>query len=66
MSNIHEIEEAIRVLGPSDLAKLRDWFLSFDAEVWDRQLEQDVEAGRLDRFAEEALRDLQEGRCNEL
>jgi hypothetical protein len=66
MSTVHEIEQAIRALGPKDLAALRDWFASFDAEVWDRQLEQDVAAGRLDRFADEALRDLGEGRCTDL
>jgi hypothetical protein len=65
MSAVDEIEQAIRALGPADLAALRDWFAAFDAEVWDRQLEQDVAAGRLDRFAEEALRDLNEGRCTE-
>jgi hypothetical protein len=66
MSTVREIEQAIRALGPEDLAALRDWFASFDAEVWDRQLERDVAAGRLDRFAEEALRDLSEGRCTDL
>ncbi len=66
MSAVHEIEQAIRALGPQDLAALRDWFAAFDAETWDRQLEQDVAAGRLDRFAEEALRDLSEGRCTDL
>jgi hypothetical protein len=66
MSTIHDIEQAIRGLGPQDLAALRNWFAAFDAEVWDHQLEQDVAAGRLDRFAEEALRDLQEGRCTDL
>jgi hypothetical protein len=66
MSTVHEIEEAIRKLGPQDLAALRDWFAAFDADLWDRQLEQDVAAGRLDRFAEEALRDLSEGRCKDL
>jgi hypothetical protein len=66
MSSIHEIEHAIRALGPQDLAALRDWFAAFDAEIWDRQLEQDGAAGRLDRFAEEALRDLSEGRCTDL
>ena len=35
------------------------------AKTWDRQLEQDVAAGRLDRFADEALRDLGEGRCTD-
>ena len=66
MSTVHEIEQAIRGLGPQDLAAFRDWFAAFDADAWDRQLEQDVAAGRLDRFAEEAKRDLKEGRCTDL
>jgi hypothetical protein len=66
MSSVHEIEQAIRALGPQDLAALQDWFAAFDAEIWDRQQEQDVAAGRLDQFAEEALRDLSEGRCTDL
>ena len=66
MSTVQEIEQAIRTLGPEELAALREWFAAFDAEIWDRQLEQDVAAGRLDRLAEEALRDLNEGRCTDL
>ena len=66
MSTVHEIEQAIRNLQPQDLAALRQWFASFDAEIWDRQLEQDVAAGRLDWLAEEGLRDLSEGRCTDL
>jgi hypothetical protein len=66
MSTVHEIEQAIRNLGPQDLALLRQWFAAFDADVWDRQLEQDVAAGRLDWLAEEARRDLAEGRCTDL
>jgi hypothetical protein len=66
MSTVHEIEQAIRGLELQDLAALRDWFAVFDAEIWDRQLEQDAAAGRLDWLAEEALRDLSEGRCTDL
>ena len=57
MSTIQEIEQAIRALEPQDLAALRDWFAAFDAEICDRQLERVVAAGRLDQFAEEALRE---------
>jgi hypothetical protein len=66
MSTVQEIEQAVRKLAPSDLAAFRAWFAEYDAEAWDRQMEQDIAAGRLDRFAEEALRDLQEGRCKDL
>jgi hypothetical protein len=66
MSTVHDIEEAIRQLAPQDLAALRTWFAAFDAEQWDQQFEEDVAAGRLDALAQEAIRDLQEGRCTDL
>ena len=36
------------------------------AEMWDKQFEEDVKAGRLDKFAEEAIQDFQEGKCEEI
>jgi hypothetical protein len=48
------------------MSAFRSWFADFDAEAWDRHFEQDVKAGRLDALAEEALRDLHEGRCKDL
>jgi hypothetical protein len=66
MSTIQEIEAAIRNLPPERLAELRAWFAEFDAEAWDRDFEEDVAAGRLDELADEALRDLREGRCTDL
>lgn len=66
MTNIQEIETAVRQLSRDELAAFRTWFQEFDAEAWDRQFEEDVAAGRLDHLAEEALRDLREGQCTEL
>ncbi|MBM3890224.1 MAG: hypothetical protein FJ388_14010 [Verrucomicrobia bacterium] len=66
MSTVQGIEAAVRKLSRGDLAAFRRWFSAFDAEAWDRQLEADVRAGRLDALADEALRDLREGRCKEL
>ena len=66
MSTVQEITEAVRQLSPKDLAAFRVWFAEFDASIWDRELEEDVAAGRLDKLAEEALRDLREGRCTDL
>lgn len=63
---IQKIKEAVRKLDPADLAEFRAWFAEFDAERWDRQMEADVAAGRLDDLAEGALRDLREGRCTDL
>lgn len=40
--------------------------LEADWEAWDRQLEEDVKAGKLDQLAEGALEDLRAGRCTDL
>ncbi|MFN6962258.1 MAG: hypothetical protein ACK4S4_00665 [Pyrinomonadaceae bacterium] len=66
MSNVKEIESAVRQLSREELNAFRTWFEEFDADAWDRQLEEDVAAGRLDSLAEEALSDLNEGRCIDL
>jgi hypothetical protein len=66
MSTVEEIERAIQQLPPDKLTEFRAWFAAFDAEVWDREFEEDVHSGRLDQLAEEALKDLDEGRCTDL
>ena len=66
MSPVEDIERAVRQLEPEDLATFRHWFGEFDAEVWDRQIEEDITAGRLDALADQALRDRHEGHCTEL
>jgi hypothetical protein len=55
MSGGNEIEAAVLRLTPSELDAFRTWFAEFDAAAWDRQIEDDVAAGRLDALANEAL-----------
>lgn len=66
MSSLQEIESAISKLSADELAAFRAWFAEFDTEVWDRQFEEDVAAGRLNKLAERALQHLREGRCTDL
>jgi hypothetical protein len=65
MSGVNEIEEAILRPAPAELDTFRAWFAEFDASAWDRQMEDDAAAGRLDAFADEALEDPRAGRCTE-
>jgi hypothetical protein len=55
MSKVENIEQEIENLTPSELSAFRRWFLEFDAQIWDRQIEEDVRKGKLDKLAEEAL-----------
>ncbi|QSJ15405.1 hypothetical protein JYQ62_26685 [Nostoc sp. UHCC 0702] len=66
MSSLNEVELAVSQLSPEDLAAFRAWFAEFDTAAWDKQIEKDVVAGRLDALAEKALKHLREGRCTDL
>jgi len=66
MTTVAEISGAVRRLPKRDLARFRKWFMEYEAAVWDRQFEQDVATGRLDKLAREALMELRAGRTTEL
>lgn len=66
MNDLKDVQQAVKQLSSDELAAFRAWFAQFDAEIWDRQFEENVAAGRLDKLAEKALRHLQEGRCTDL
>jgi len=65
MSTVEELEAAVRQLSPEQRAAFRAWFAEFDADEWDRQLDADVAAGRLNWLVAEALSDRRAGRCTD-
>ena len=66
MSRVEKIENQIKELSQDELTALREWFADFDADAWDRQMEADINAGRLDSLAERALLDHGAGRSTKL
>ncbi len=66
MSTVKEIEEAIAQLPRVEFWKLTDRLIAMREEDWDRQIEADAQAGKLDRLLEQADRDFEAGRCKEL
>lgn len=66
MGKVEAIEQAVEGLSAEDLAVFRRWFAEFDAAVWDRQIEQDARAGKLDALADEALNDHTTGKSTDL
>ena len=66
MSTVKDIESAIAQLAPKDVHAVADWLQEYREELWDRQIEADAKAGRLDQLMEEAKQDYQAGRCKPL
>ena len=62
MGKLEKIEQEIQALSPEELIQFRAWFLEYDWAMWDRQIERDGEAGRLDDLATRALRDHSAGK----
>ena len=48
MPNIAKIQEDILALSKTDYQQLRQWFNELEWDEWDRQIEEDSNAGKLD------------------
>jgi len=63
---VKEIERAVEQLTQDQLAEFRAWYEKFDAATWDRQIEEDIAAGKLDALADAAIADHKAGRTKKL
>jgi hypothetical protein len=64
--SLQELEKAVAGLSERDLSTFSQWFEEFLADAWDRQIEADAKAGRLDAAAKQADDDFEAGRCTPL
>lgn len=55
MTTVEQIQTAIKSLSPKEYTRLRSWFTEREWQSWDRKIEMDSEAGKLDFLIEEAL-----------
>ena len=62
MSTVEQIEAAIQKLPREEFFRLRDWMRDRFDDEWDKQIEEDVRSGRLDRVAQEALAEYRAGK----
>ena len=61
MSTLEQIEAAILTLPAEEFQRLRQWLFDVDYQRWDEQLEKDIEDGKLDALAEEAIAEFKAG-----
>lgn len=66
MSTVSEIENALETLPVDDAWKVAGWLRNYLDEKWDRQIDDDIDSGRLDKLADKALADHHAGRVKPL
>jgi len=59
--SVEEIETAIARLSAQDFAQLVRWIDDYRARLWDKQIEDDLEAGRLDVLLTEVDKEYEAG-----
>lgn len=59
--SVREIEIAIAQLSAQELAELMAWLENYHAQMWDKQIEEDLEAGRLDALLAEVDKEYEAG-----
>lgn len=64
--NITEIKTAVKELPKNELAEFIEWFDDFQESLWDRQIEEDLKAGKFDPLIRQAEQAFSEGKCREI
>ena len=66
MADVESIERQIERLDDDAFGRLRDWLIEYDHRRWDRQIETDSGAGKLDSLVQEALAEHRAGKTRPL
>ena len=66
MTKIESIEKEIELLNRDELTALQRWFIEHDSAAWDREIQTDIESGKLERLADAALDAYASGESREL
>ncbi len=64
--SLQELESAVTSLPKPELETFARWFEEFMADAWDRRIEADIQAGKLDEAGRQADADFEAGRCTRL
>ena len=59
--SVTEIQAAIIELTGDDLADLMNWLEDYQAKLWDKQIDEDLQAGRLDAVLAEVDEEYEAG-----
>ncbi|MEG4497072.1 hypothetical protein QUB05_08085 [Microcoleus sp. F10-C6] len=64
--NIAELKTAVKQLPQNELAEFVKWFEDFQEALWDKQIEEDLKAGKFDPVRRQAKQAFSEGKCLEI
>jgi hypothetical protein len=66
MTRLEKLEASVEELSQEEFSRFSEWFAELQAERWDRRIEQDAKAGRLDAVLAEARAEIAAGKVRPL
>ena len=66
MLEVEQIKTAVMNLSLSELTVFGKWYEEFESQKWDKQIETDIHAGKLDKLVDEVLKDFDAELCAKL
>ncbi|WP_292418844.1 hypothetical protein [Mesorhizobium sp.] len=65
MTKLEQIEKSVAELSPEELKAFAAWFETLQADLWNKQIEADAKAGRLDKLVAEARAEIAAGKLRD-
>jgi hypothetical protein len=66
MTKLEQIEKSVAELSPAEMRKFVRWLEEYREAEWDRRIEADAKAGKLDKFIAEARAEIKAGKLTPL
>jgi len=66
MQNLNDLESSVLKLSDADYAEFRKWFLDYENERWDIQLEKDIKEKKLEDLANKAIENFKQGKYKKI
>lgn len=66
MTIVQKIQQDVRQLPQPEFLELFSWMAQYDHEQWDKQIEEDLKTGRLDRVMKQAMQEIKQGHTQPL
>jgi predicted component of type VI protein secretion system len=66
ITKVEALAREVEKLTAEELEAFRRWLAEYDWQAWDREIEQDAAARKLDQFAAEALAEFERGETKDI
>lgn len=66
MTEIEVLQEKVKSLSENEFTEFRDWFVEYEHDIWDKQIQSDFQSGKFHNLIHNAKKEYNDGKAQEL